>query len=244
MSSIIPLLSGKINKTKKLLETPCIKDKALEYLKAKPFKNIKKTITSNRFNFDLEDLEYHLTFISESGEKIYVPIVMLYWKLNYDNNINVKYKLVIEEKLKAGRCHMETIFQGLEYFNLILNYQYLTNAFESNDICMYSFSLNPEKDEETGVLTLDDTTLISFEIEGLEINEQNPLEIDIVVQYWCPNFKQIILNHCIIPLYSYTNFMQVLGQTKNINLLSKNSLKDSFGKLDHHLIVNICEYIL
>lgn len=240
MSSIIPILTNRLNKTKKLLESPIIKDNAFEFLKSKPFKNIKKTIRNNSLKLNFEDLEYHLTFISESGEKIYPPITTIYLKLNYHNTHDIKYKLII----KKDGGHLETIFEGFEYYNLLLNWQYLTNVFESNSVCMYTFCLHPEKNEYSGGFIFNEKTSISFEIEGLEINELNPLEVNIIIQYWLPNFEKIITKNCLLPLYSYTNFMQVLGQSESMNLLSKKSLKFSFGKLDRYLIVNICEYLI
>ncbi len=241
MSTITPIFSEKIKNIIQINENPNIQDKALDFLKTFAHKNIKKTFTNNIVKLNYEDLCYYLQDNKPNGEKLDYDIVAIYWKLNYDNANHVNYRIVTNEHNESEV--FGDVFRKSQYYNLILSYSHLTNCFDSKNICMYSYALYPEKTDHTGVLMVKFDTSISIEIANLDIDDTKPVEIDIVIQYHCPDYDKIIKDN-LLPLHEYDNFMQVIGQSKNMNLLSKKSLFKTFGKLDDNLIVNICEYLL
>ena len=270
MSQIISILSDKITFNNKLIEPLIIKDDSLSFIETKPHKNIIKTIHNNQIMLTYDDLKFYLPLyyiLSENNLSQNInmendwPIVAIYWKLRSDeidfetiitsnNNDNISYNIITQR-------HNTNFRYGI-YFNCVQSYQHLSKTFDKRNINMYSFALRPESNEFSGVLQINNESYIKIEIEtvGDNINLNNlinltsltcetiPIYADIIIQYACnKQFNDALMQKYFCRYCDFISFMITLGQSKNIDLLSNNSLKKSFGKLDHYLLANICTFL-
>ncbi len=237
MSNITSVFDTKVNIVRKIIEkSNKIQDNALSFLRTMPHKNISKVVKDNKVILNYEDLRYYLQYELQNKKLIDYPIVAVYWKLDYKQDTDIEYKINIS--------YYNTNFKGSKFYNEIQPYINALNIeiFEHESTNMYSFTIRPDTFDPTNYVVYNKDSNLTLEIKNISTDKE--ITIDFIIQYWCDReVIKMMLNKYLRPINDYTNFMEVIGQSKNLDLLYKPSLCNSFGKLDDGLITEICKYL-